>query len=106
KQPLNRGFYEGPDAETLDILIELGEIVRHSPVPEAKTALGDTEAAEAGLLSAAAGSISSIRALRVSRRAAKRLQEPAKHVPYDHRLPVFPVTPVDATLYTSGGSKR
>lgn len=98
KQPLNRKFYEGPDPETLNILIELGEIVKHSDPIVLEHVPTDVEGTRGSLLRAAATTILTIKGLRS---AAKRLQEPAEHIPYDFRLPVFPPEPnVDPTIYT------
>lgn len=79
-QPLNRRAFEGPDVETLNILIELGEIVTHSE-PLAPPVDGKDRAT---LLKDAARAILGVRALR---RSARRIAEP--HKPYDHRLNVF-----------------
>jgi hypothetical protein len=86
EQPLNRRFYEGPDVETLNILIELGEIVKHSEPIELHHVPADNERTRRTLLNTAAQAILGVKGLR---RAAKRLQEPAPHRPYDFRLAVF-----------------
>lgn len=94
KQPLNRRFYEGPDVETLNILIELGEIVKNSEPIELQHVPADDDRTRRTLLHAAAQAILGVKALRS---ATKRLMEPAVDVApqkrakgsYDFRLPVF-----------------
>lgn len=101
----NRRFYEGPDVETLNILIELGEIVKHSEpivwdiVPKNLTGVRES------LLKAAADAILGIKALRsVKARLTEAKPDPRdqevpdvidyeglkRPKPYDFRLPVFP----------------
>jgi hypothetical protein len=87
----NRRFYEGPDVETLNILIELGEIVAHSEPIVWDIVPADTESTRTALLTAAADAILGLKALRAHRIRAKRLSEPERaHKGYDFRLPVFP----------------
>lgn len=69
---INRRLVNEPDGETLNILLELGEMVAAGTKPTFQLAPDDLNATRAGLLSAAASAILSVKAVQDLQRGNTR----------------------------------